>query len=233
MRTDQDVHLARCQVFQCLTDLCGATGSTDVVDPAGKIFESFAEGLEMLIGQHGGGYQDGNLLVVGYSLEGRTDSHLGLSEAYIATNQPIHRTIALHILLHLVGGFHLVGRIFVDKAGLQLMLHEAVWAECESFLLPAFGVEEDQVAGDVFHLCLGALLHLLPSTCAQTAQLRRLATLFPFVFRKFMERVDADKDDVVMLVDQFDRLLDLAVHLRAHQTTELTDTMVDVHDVIA
>ena len=113
------------------------------------------------------------------------------------------------------------------------MLHEAVGAESESLLLPTFGVEENQITGDVFHLRLGALLHLLPSTCAQTAQLRRFATLFPFVFRKFMERMDADKDDVIMLVDQFNRLLDLTVHLCTHQTSELTDTVVNMHDVIA
>ena len=45
--------------------------------------------------------------------------------------------------------------------------------------------------------------------------------------------MDTDKDDVVMLIDQFDRFLDLAVHLRAHQATELADAMINMHDVIA
>lgn len=50
-------------------------------------------------------------------------------------------------------------------------------------IMLAFGIEEDQVPGDILHLRLGTFLHLFPSACAELAQLRRLAALFPLVFR--------------------------------------------------
>ena len=48
-----------------------------------------------------------------------------------------------------------------------------------------------------------------------------------------MEGVDADEDDVVVLVDQLDCFLHLAVHFGADQSAELSDAVVDVDDVVA
>ena len=47
--------------------------------------------------------------------------------------------------------FHLVRGIFVDKAGFQFVLHETVWTVSETFFLFSFGVEENQIAGDIFY----------------------------------------------------------------------------------
>ncbi len=48
-----------------------------------------------------------------------------------------------------------------------------------------------------------------------------------------MERMDADEQDVVVLVEQFDHLLFLPVDIHLDQSCESSHAMVDVHDVIA
>ena len=40
---------------------------------------------------------------------------------------------------------------FVEKAGFQFVLHETVWTVSETFFLFSFGVEENQIAGDIFY----------------------------------------------------------------------------------
>ena len=45
--------------------------------------------------------------------------------------------------------------------------------------------------------------------------------------------MDADEDDVVVLVNQLDGFLHLPVHFSAHQSAELPDSVVDVDDVVA
>ena len=183
MGADQDIHLALFQLFQGSLDLRGRTGPADIIDLAREILQALTKRLVMLESQYGGGYQHGHLLIVRYRLECRTDSHLGLSETNVSTNQPVHRTGTFHIRLDLGGSLHLVRRVLIDEAGFQLMLHEAVRRVGETRLLLAFGIEEDQVPGDILHLRLGTFLHLFPCACAELAQLRRLAALFPLVFR--------------------------------------------------
>ena len=48
-----------------------------------------------------------------------------------------------------------------------------------------------------------------------------------------MQGVDADEDNVVILVYQLDSLLRLPVHLGAHQAAELSDAVVDMHHIVA
>ena len=113
------------------------------------------------------------------------------------------------------------------------MLHEAVRAIGKAFFLFPFGVEEDQVAGDIFYFRLGAFLHLLPRSRAELAQFGWFSAVLAFVLGQLMEGMDADEYDIVVLIDQLDGFLHLAVHFRADQSAELSDTVVDMHDVVA
>ena len=187
----------------------------------------------MLVGEDSGRHEYGHLLVVADRLEGCPDGHLGLAEPDIATDQAVHRSLALHVGLYLGCRLLLVGRILIDEAGFQLMLQETVGAVGKALLLSPFGIEQDQVAGDVLDLRLRALLHLFPGAGAQLAQLGWLARVFALVFGELMKRVDADEDNIVVLVDQLDGLLCLAVYLRANQSPELADAVIDVHNVVA
>ncbi len=131
------------------------------------------EGLVVLVSQHRGRHQHRHLLAIASSLEGCTDGNLRLAEAHIATHQTVHRSAALHILLHLLRSLTLVGRIFIEEGSLQLMLQITVGTIGESLLPSALGIEFDQVAGDILDSLLSLLLQSVPGTCTQGRQARR------------------------------------------------------------
>ena len=47
-----------------------------------------------------------------------------------------------------------------------------------------------------------------------------------------MQGMDADEYNIVILINQFDGLLRLTVHLGAYQSPELSYAMVDMYDII-
>ena len=91
----------------------------------------------MLVGEYGGGYEHGNLFAVGGGLKGSADGNLCLAEAYVAADEAVHRALALHVTLHVVGGFQLVGGILIYEACLELVLQIAVGRESKTLLLVA------------------------------------------------------------------------------------------------
>ena len=172
-----DVHLTVLEPLQHLLRVGSRAGTAQVLHAAGEVFQSLREGAPMLVGQHGGGHQHRHLLVVTCRLEGSTHGHLGLAEAHVATHEAVHRALPLHVGLDVDGSLQLVGRVFVEEARLQLVLHEAVGAIGKALLLRTLRVELDEVAGDILDLGLGALLELLPRARAQLIDARRLALL--------------------------------------------------------
>ena len=183
MRPYQDIYRPLLQILQGLTDLRGSPCPAYIIYLAREILQAFAKGLIVLEGEYRRRHEDGHLLIVRHRFEGSAYGHFGLSKAYVATNQAIHRTVTFHICLHVGSGFHLVGRILVDKARLQFVLHETIGTEGKALLLLPFGIKQDKVAGDIFHLLLRPLLHLFPSTRAELVQFRRLAVVLAFILR--------------------------------------------------
>ena len=53
--------------------------------------QALLEGIVVLLGQDGGGHQDGDLLAVHHRFEGGAQRHLGLAVAHIAADQAVHR----------------------------------------------------------------------------------------------------------------------------------------------
>ena len=98
------------------------------------------EGIEVLLGQHGGGHQHGHLLAILDGLEGRAQRHLGLAEADIAADQPIHRLDQLHIVLDVDQRLELIGRLDIREGILQLALPFAIGAEGVALAELALGV---------------------------------------------------------------------------------------------
>jgi len=243
VRADDDIDLSARQVFQHLLGLLGRPCPGEIVHTHGKILEAVAEGLVMLKGEHRGGHEHGHLLGVAGRLECRPDSHLGLSEAHIAADEAVHRLCPLHVGLHVLGGFELVGGVFVEETGLQLVLHEAVGTICEAFLVPTLGVEADEIAGDILDALLRFLLQPLPCPRAERAQARRLTGVAATIFGDLIERMDGHIHLVVVLVDDADDLLVLGVGGRLgnsgglngypYQSAKLADAEVYVHDEVA
>ena len=113
------------------------------------------------------------------------------------------------------------------------MLHKTVRRISKPLLILPFGVKQNQVAGNVLHLLFGPLLHLFPGTRTQLIQFRRFATLFSLIFGKLVQGVDAYKNNIVILINQFNGLLNASVHLCTYQSAELAHTVIDVYDIVA
>src|SRR5690606_41707215 len=66
----------------------------------------------------------------------------------------------------IVGGFFLIGRIFVNKRGFEFILQVAVRAKRISGLGFSFGIQLNEVAGNIFDLFLRRFLQFIPSVCS-------------------------------------------------------------------
>ena len=232
MSTYKDIHFTCLHPFEDGLHLGGSTCTAQILHSAGHPLQSLAEGLKVLIGQYSSWHQYGHLLIVGHGLEGRTNSYLGFAESYVTTNQPVHGPTTLHIRFDSCRSLALVWGIFIEKTGLQLVLHETVGAEGKSLLLLALGVKANQVASDILDFCLSPIFQFLPGTSTQFVESRHLS-LFAFVLRHLMERMDRDKHHIVVLIDQFHHLLGSVAIGHAHQPGKATYTMVRMHHIVA
>ncbi len=70
-------------------------------------------------------------------------------------------------MLHILRSLELIGRILIEERSLELMLHEGVGAESETFLTTPFGIELYQITRYVLDALLGTLLEPLPGSAAQ------------------------------------------------------------------
>ena len=84
----------------------------------------------MLPCKYCGRNKNGALLALAYAFKGRTESHLGLTEAHIAAQQPLHGNIALHIRLYFVYTAKLIGRFLKLEPPLKVVLHVGIGRKC-------------------------------------------------------------------------------------------------------
>ena len=131
---DEDVDLTLFQVLQQLCRLFGRSCSRQVVNAHRHVFQAAGESAEMLEGQYRRGDEHGHLLAVDSSLEGCTHGNFGLAEAHITAYQTVHGLAHLHVGLHILRGFQLVGRVLVEERGFQFVLQIAIVAEGEAAL---------------------------------------------------------------------------------------------------
>src|SRR5439155_6365330 len=93
-----------------------ATETGEHLDTHRIVGQPLAEGASVLLGEDRGGREHCHLLPRLRRLEGRPQRDLGLAVSYVADQQPVHRSGALHVTLHLLGGATLVGSILVQRS---------------------------------------------------------------------------------------------------------------------
>ena len=139
---------------------------------------------------------------------------------------------ALHIGLYLLGGLLLVGGIFIEKTGLQFVLHIAIGAEGKSLLVLTTAIESDKVTCDVLDMRLSTLLHPLPGTCAQTAHTWRF-TITSAILGNLMQGMDGNEDHIIVLIDNLDNLQPGISIGNTEEATKASYAMIDVNHIIA
>ena len=140
MGADEDVDFTLFEPLEHVFLLLGRPKTVEVIDRYREFSQAFAESFVVLQSQNGRRHQHCHLFAVGSGLEGSPNGDLGLTKAHIPAHQPVHGIAFLHIGLGGLGGFVLVGRVFVHKAGLELVLEVAVGRKSKSRHGLALGV---------------------------------------------------------------------------------------------
>ena len=150
----------------------------------GKCGEAPLEGLEVLEGEHGGGREDGDLLVVADGLESGAHGDFGFAVADVAAEQAIHGRGGLHVALDVGDGRDLVVGLVEFEGVLELALPLAVGGEGVALRHFALRVELEELVGHVAHGLLDARLGLgpllrCPGGSGAAGRLRRSGTSAP------------------------------------------------------
>ena len=232
VRSEQHLHLAVGEPFEDLPNLGGLAKPRHHLDVDREVLEPLPECVPVLLGEHGRRRQDQRLLAVERDGEGRADGDLGLAEADVAADQPVHRARRFEILLDGLDRPLLVVGLPVGKAGLELL--EPVGGQVERHargVLPA-GVEAEQLAGELANARSHPVLEQLPGFPSQLGERRRSAVradvpgdLAELLVRDVEPVVAAKGEEQVVAGDACDRL-----GLEAEQPA---DTVVLVDDVVA
>ena len=168
---DQDVDLAGGGRSQKLLLLLGAAEPAEHLDRDRVTGHPLAEGVQMLLGQDRGRDQHGHLPAVLRRLEGGPDRHLGLAEADVAADQPVHRARPLHVGLGLGDGPDLVGGGDEGEGGLEFLLPGRVGPEGVARLGLAARLDLEEFSREVEGRHLRSPPRLFPAAGADLAQL--------------------------------------------------------------
>ena len=131
----------------------------------------------MLLSKHRGGNQNRHLLAVHDGLHHGAEGNLGLTEAHVAAEKPIHRDGGLHVVLDVRDAAKLVVGLRVGEVILKFLLPGGVSGEGVAGLALPGGVELNQLPRHVLRGFAGLGLCLLPGVGADFVQLD--AAVFP------------------------------------------------------
>ncbi len=229
---DEDVDLALGELGQHALHLCRPAEAGHHLDPYGEVAVALAERVPVLLGEDRRRAQDERLLAGDGDREGRAHGDLGLAEADVAADEPIHRAGRLEILLDRLDRPRLVVGLPVGEGGFELLEPVAVEVEGDAARALPLRVEGEQLAGELAHRGARAGLEVLPRLATELRERRRAGVgadvpreLAELLVRHVEAVVAAEREEEVVARDAGDLL-----RLEAE---ELADAVVLVDDVVA
>ncbi len=102
--------------------------------------------------------------------EGRAHRHLGLAEAHVAADQPVHRRAGGQVVQHRLDRGKLVLRLLVREARRERLPRAALGLKDPALAEQPFGRDADQAVGDLADTLLQARLLGLPGAAAETVE---------------------------------------------------------------
>ena len=190
----------------------------------------------MLSGKQRGGHQYHHLRAVGHRLERRADGDLGLAEARVPANHPVHGDRAGHVRLHLVDAGELIGGLGVGKGVFQLPLPRGVRTKGATLGLLPGRVELHQPIDDLPDCPSCPTFRLLPVAAAEAMHRGCLA---PDIAGHLVQLVGGDEQPVRRLAAFAGCVLDhqvlpgRAAHSALHHLHVAAHTVLFVHHVVA
>ena len=155
-------------------DLLGGAKARQLGDLDRPLAEAVGDVLVVLLGEQRRRRQDRDLLAAVDRDEGGAQRDLGLAEADVAADQPVHRLRRHHVLDHGVDRGVLVGRLLEAEARGEGLVVVRLEAEREALARGAARVEVQQLGGGVAHLLGGLAPGLVPLARAEPVQRRLL-----------------------------------------------------------
>ncbi len=231
MRADDNVHLAPLQALQDGILLLRGAEAAEHLHFHREGRQALAEGLEMLLGEHSGGYQQRHLLAVHHRLERRPQGDLSLAVAHIAAQQAVHGPRGFHILLHRPNGFRLILGLNIREAGFQLLLPDRVRAEGMSLCHLPLCVQLEQLLGHIKDSFADFLLGLRPVSGSQPGHCRR-RSIRPDVAAQPVRLVHGHKQLISGRVLHHQELAGDGLERALHQPDVAADAVVHVNHVV-
>ena len=174
---DQKVHAPGADLPENPLCLPGGRKPGEDLDGHREVLEPAQGGGVVLLGQHGGGHQNGGLLAVQDALHHRPQGHLRLAVAHVAAEEPVHGPGLLHVPFDLLHGPQLVIGLGVGERLLKLPLPHGVRGEGEARAALPLGVELGETLGQVLYCFFRPGLLLGPLGAPQLVQPRALLVL--------------------------------------------------------
>ena len=197
----------------------------------GKPRKSFGEILAVLPRQKRRRHHDGDLLAFERNRKRRAQCHLGLAEADVAADQPVHRPAAFEILQRGGDGAKLVLGLLIGEARAELVIDVRLHRHFRRFMQLPLGRDLDQFAGDLADAVLELGLARLPAAAAQPIQLD-----IGVVGAEARQQFDVfDRQEQLCLggIMQFEAVMRRAADLDRLQADEAADAVLDMDHEIA
>ena len=115
MSADHDIHFAVGAAFSDFGVFAVAAQAADRLYVDRPLGEAVAKGVEMLLGQKGGGYQDDDLFIVLCRNKGGAHSDLGFAKTDIPAYQTVHSALRCKIVKCGIDGILLIAGDFKRK----------------------------------------------------------------------------------------------------------------------
>ena len=239
VRADHNVHRAVGNAFEGGGDFLARAKARDLGHFDGPFGKAVFQGLEVLLGQQGGGGQNRHLFAAGHRHKSGAQRHFGLAKTHIAAHQAVHGARADHVLDDAVDGCLLVGGFF--KAEIVGKGFVILWAVAERVALAcsAAGVDIEQLGGRVAHLLGGAAFGFFPLARAQLVQRRfvgahaRVAANQLQLAHRHIQRGIARVFEVQKLLQGGRAVLVFLAHVHVDQTPVTANAVLAVHHRVA
>ena len=186
----------------------------------------------MLLGEHGRRHEHQHLLAADRDRERRAQRDLGLAEADVAADEPVHRMRRLEVLLDRLDRRALVLGLAVRELALELLDPLVLDVVGDARLRLALRVELQQLAGHLAEVRARARLQVVPRLAAELRERRRLR-VGADVAADLADLLVRDVDAVVAAVGEQEVVARDAGDLLRLEAEQLRDAVVLVHDVVA
>ncbi len=231
MGADDDVDLAGGKLRAGLALRSAGDEARELADLHRQAAKAVREGPVVLAGQQRGRHHDRHLATTHDGEKGGPQRHLGLAEADIAADQPVHRASDGQVRQRVLDGTLLVFGLGEGKARGELGIETFGRFDAVDRLQLARRGDLDQLGGHVLQALLDPRLAGLPVGATQAVEFRR--ALLRAIARKDLDVLHRHIELVAAVIGHHQTVVGRAAHVERDQALVSADAVLDMDDEIA